>query len=541
MDVYMRTAGELFWEPIRYMVPEHQSGYAWTGARHWEPLWNDLSELAEREDPGPPHFLGTIVLTQSPGKIGETRTRDVVDGQQRLMTLQILIHSAMEALSSAGAGRTEDRQRLMRLTRNAGPEGHGLHDEPKLSPSSPDDEAWHAMLGLAEYPDEHRVLRANDWLSREMARWLRAAEPGELHERAKRLIWQIVDGVEVVVVDLAEGDHRHQVVEALVGESTPVLQADLAKGYLMQQLGNAGERVEWPFDRPWWDERIREGRRLEARKERMLRHWLTGRRGRRIDRGEVFDVFRETMDTDFEGDAFAMKTALEWAAGHYRWLTDTKGRPATARTVRGRLRRLACGPLIPVLLQLERSQIEIVGEAGTVLERLLVRRVIARRSPRELEKLAISMVAAMQEHCGDEPLRAVLERAIRAEGGWPEKEEMEEAVLYRDALGDGDPPWADAVMGGFEGHVGLVEPEEAIAVECTDPGLPSPKGAGSKRLGNLTLARPQDGGRTALEVERREGAIEKGAWTEPDVRARGERMLLWIDQIWPEPAAEEAG
>jgi hypothetical protein len=52
-----------------------------------------------------PHFLGAIVVQQQPNEIGTLSVRTVIDGQQRLTTLQILldcVHSEIEQLGYDG-------------------------------------------------------------------------------------------------------------------------------------------------------------------------------------------------------------------------------------------------------------------------------------------------------------------------------------------------------------------------------------------------------------------------------------------------------
>ena len=90
MDVYTCKPSKLFAGPIRYSVPPYQRGYVWEEAQQWEPLWSDVTALAESELEAP-HFMGALVLMQSPSQVGDLDTRTVVDGQQRLTTLQVLL------------------------------------------------------------------------------------------------------------------------------------------------------------------------------------------------------------------------------------------------------------------------------------------------------------------------------------------------------------------------------------------------------------------------------------------------------------------
>ena len=69
-----------------------------------------------------PHFLGAVVLQQVQNTIGELQARIIIDGQQRLTTLQILldaIHAELFRVAAVGpAGRLEYLIENVRRFRN---------------------------------------------------------------------------------------------------------------------------------------------------------------------------------------------------------------------------------------------------------------------------------------------------------------------------------------------------------------------------------------------------------------------------------------
>ena len=95
MDTKVRTPQEIFTMPQRLLVPLFQRPYVWNEELQWEPLWRDLQNVATRylENPSAvqqPHFLGAVVFQQLQNPIGDLQQRTVIDGQQRLTTLQIM-------------------------------------------------------------------------------------------------------------------------------------------------------------------------------------------------------------------------------------------------------------------------------------------------------------------------------------------------------------------------------------------------------------------------------------------------------------------
>ncbi|MFD2399811.1 DUF262 domain-containing protein [Prauserella oleivorans] len=93
------TVQELFERDVRYIVPLYQRPYVWNEEEQWAPLWQDITALLNHhEDTGDhaqwSHFLGAIVLDQEQTAPGQIPRFTVIDGQQRLTTLQLLVAAA---------------------------------------------------------------------------------------------------------------------------------------------------------------------------------------------------------------------------------------------------------------------------------------------------------------------------------------------------------------------------------------------------------------------------------------------------------------
>src|ERR1017187_5712368 len=86
---------KLFQDRRQYRVPFFQRPYVWNEEDQWERLWSDISEKAEIRaggDQPSPHFLGAAVLEpqQRRGLLG-VEALHIIDGQQRLTTLQYFL------------------------------------------------------------------------------------------------------------------------------------------------------------------------------------------------------------------------------------------------------------------------------------------------------------------------------------------------------------------------------------------------------------------------------------------------------------------
>lgn len=68
-----------------YNIPVYQRDYSWE-KEQWEQLWNDLSGYKDSD--AEEHFLGPIIVTPSEDN---SDISEVIDGQQRMTTLQIIV------------------------------------------------------------------------------------------------------------------------------------------------------------------------------------------------------------------------------------------------------------------------------------------------------------------------------------------------------------------------------------------------------------------------------------------------------------------
>ena len=93
------TVSDLFSSPFHFSVPHYQRPYSWTTAEAGQLLDDVLAAAGIGGDPAatePDYFLGTIILIdEGGGDLPKARERDprlfeIVDGQQRLVTLAIL-------------------------------------------------------------------------------------------------------------------------------------------------------------------------------------------------------------------------------------------------------------------------------------------------------------------------------------------------------------------------------------------------------------------------------------------------------------------
>ena len=94
MDAHKETLSKILSLPTRLVAPLFQRPYVWNKVDNWEPLWEAFVEVLDRrmnQSKSRPYFMGAIVLDKVKGNIGSVPSREIIDGQQRMTTLQIML------------------------------------------------------------------------------------------------------------------------------------------------------------------------------------------------------------------------------------------------------------------------------------------------------------------------------------------------------------------------------------------------------------------------------------------------------------------
>src|SRR6185436_8747133 len=161
METQVRTPQMVFMQPQRLIVPLFQRPYVWNQETQWEPLWEDVRRVAERAlvnsaDKHYPHFLGAVVLQQMPNQSGLMQQRTIIDGQQRLTTLQLLLDALSAQLTEVNA--LACAARIEPLVTNAEPFCSKAEDRFKVWPTNRDRPAFNEVMA-ASAPVDHASLR----------------------------------------------------------------------------------------------------------------------------------------------------------------------------------------------------------------------------------------------------------------------------------------------------------------------------------------------------------------------------------------------
>src|SRR5688572_3282538 len=197
MDTQVRTPQAIFMQPQRLLVPLFQRPYVWNEELQWEPLWKDLERVATRllnstVTAQAPHFLGAVVLQQLATQTADLQQRTVIDGQQRLTTLQLLLDAVHSEIALVGA--TMPAARLDPLIANAEAFCRQKADRFKVWPTNRDRPAFNEVMEAPSPIDyqklknrSSRMAKAHQFFAQQCRARLNEEGPEARHARAEAI------------------------------------------------------------------------------------------------------------------------------------------------------------------------------------------------------------------------------------------------------------------------------------------------------------------------------------------------------------------
>ena len=595
MHTDILTPKDLFQQGVRYTIPPFQRPYVWSQDDQWEPLWEDVRNVAEdyldelersgsneieAEQETRPHFLGAVVLKQVPTASKDIGQREVIDGQQRVTTLQLLLDAIQQICEDSDEPYVKRAaRRLAKLVTNdeeliGEDELHVF----KLWPTRGDREAFrHAMdNGLAVHDFEASlIVQAHEFFQLQVRRWLEDAV-GPIEPRIDALEAAVTSLLQMVVIDLSPQDDPNLIFETLNARGTPLEQSDLIKNYVLPQERDGESDIWGNLDDGWWRMEVRQGRLFRPRLDMLLNYWLAMRTGSEVSPARVFDVFRSYVD---DQEVHEVMATVKHDLANYRDFESTQGRTPGEQSFYYHLDVMQARAVTPVLLLLLSAEADTRIRALNALESFLVRRMICRQTTKDYNRLALELATRLRE--------SGLDRADTVTAGffmeqtayareWPSDEAvadaMESSPLYR-LLTRGR---LRLVLEGVEGLLrssGKAEQptvprdltiEHLMPVGWREEQWPLPDGVDADEatyqrntlmhsIGNLTLATQKLNSSMSNDAwaskrdELQEHSVlllnnellSQPFWSEEAIRSRSRRMAQLVAERWPGPASEE--
>ena len=595
MHTEILTPKDLFQKEVRYTIPPFQRPYVWSQDDQWEPLWEDVRNVAEdyieelehsdsdgveAEQKTSPHFMGAVVLKQVPTAAKDIDQREVIDGQQRMTTLQLLLDAIQQICEESDHPYLKRvARRLAKLVTN---DKELIGDDRfhifKLWPTRGYREAFrHAMdNGLASKDfEESLIVQAHEFFQLQVRKWLQDAT-GLIEHRIDALEAAATSMLQMVVIDLGSQDDPNLIFETLNARGTPLEQSDLIKNFVLSEQRDRQGDVWANLDDGWWRTEVRQGRLFRPRLDMLLNYWLAMRTGSDVSPTRVFDTFRSYVDGR---EVQAVMSMVKHDLINYRDFESTGGHGSEEKSFYYHVDVMQARVITPVLLLLLSAEARTRIRAFNALESFLVRRMICRQTTKDYNRLVLELATRLRD-CGLDEADTVTAEFLREQTAdareWPSDEAMTHALesspLYR-LLTKGR---LRLVLEGVERRLrssGKAEQpavpknltiEHLMPVGWDSRDWPLPEdvdldAAAYQRnirihsIGNLTLATqklnssmsndPWKNKRDELQEHSvlllNNELLTQTTWDEETIRSRSRRMAELVSERWPGPASEE--
>lgn len=471
MQANPRTLDALFNSQLRYVVPMFQRLYVWQEQPQWATLWEDVTEKADLQLRGiktNPHYLGALIIEGvRPASPREVKRFLVIDGQQRLTTLQLLL-CAFRDVARKNDWKSLDRP-LTRYLENSDTDVMERPDEEvyKLWPTTLNRSVFQSVVsagGQSEVNKRHPLIKlprkrnpeprsnlveAYFFFHRSIEAWI-SHTAAELEKPAETAAFGLLQALQqdfcVVEIALSEGDDSQEIFYSLNSQGRALSQSDLLRSLIFMRAEKEGVDRDVIFDKYWskfetdfWSFEVKRAGRPFSRLDLGLRYFLIAKSGQHVDARRVNEEYRrwvsqtpplyptvkdELADFSRHGEVYQ----------RYESAATSKLRSDDLRRV---LLDFDVSTAIPLIMFLELEaglSSEQLAACLSTLESFIARRAIAGEDNKEYNKLFVEVVASLLKLRGEEVLPALQRKLLHGGGStraWPSDAKLVERAISR--------------------------------------------------------------------------------------------------------------
>lgn len=469
---------KLFENKIRLEVPLFQRKYVWDEEHQWEPLWEDIErKFLEKLNPelerteAPPHFLGAMVLDQKQTPTTHVEKRLIIDGQQRLITIQIFLAAYRDFCNECKA--VEVAEECNRYVTNPGNVKANEEEKFKVWPTQLDRNVFKSIMKAGSkiiveesFPllyhkyarkPERRPLMVEAYLYfyQQIHDLFMGTDEGKyqssdvpLDKRLDSCLLVLEQALQVVVIDLGKEDDAQIIFETLNARGEPLLPADLLRNFIFLRASRNNESSDelystyWrKFDDDFWRTEIRQGRLMRPRSDLFLQHFLSSTLATDIPVKHLYVEYKYWIES--KKPFSNVKNELQLLTKQrdfYRRLIET--------SVGDKLYRLSSflisfdmSTVYPLLLYLNENEFpkEEWNVVSTAIESFLLRRVVCGLSTKNYNQIFLGIVRSLEKERDNRKRELSVNMIIDYLSGssgsaskWPSDEDFRNSWLTRD-------------------------------------------------------------------------------------------------------------
>lgn len=460
MKPYTRSIVELFDGKKRYLIPLYQRQYAWKVDPQLKLLWEDIERAVHRLDVNraslSPHFMGALVIAQLKTYGKEVQAFEIIDGQQRLTTFELLLAAIRDVATANGSKYADEIQKYLI---NDGVMATPDVERFKVWPSLTDRRAFVTIVDPAANLDEIAprstdedgfVRRATDahayFKQRVESHVILAGQFDEL--RLERLFEALKEGLAVVSIELEGGDDPQTIFETLNSRGVALTPADLMRNFIFQRAKGLGQldgtlnvdklyEKHWhPLDQSFWNQPASRGRQTRQRLDWMLTDHLSMKLGDLVSVETLFERYRRWIlnENPFHSVEAELESISATAQVEKRLFLQEKGDPL------GDFGRFADAfdvstamPLV-IYLATEAGSETDLPRALRVLQSYILRRDICGLTTKNYNRLFVGLITKLRASTGnlvDEMVANLSSRQSEIDR-WPDDAEWLQGWVGRD-------------------------------------------------------------------------------------------------------------
>lgn len=447
------TIQQVFQDRKQYKVPFYQRAYVWTLEKQWPLLWADIKDKAEERlantQPAP-HFLGAIVV-EPQEKVGlrGVDTLHIIDGQQRLTTLQYVL--AGIRLATRELNITDYDSYLAAVLDNPNPTtmANAEVEVFKVWPTFSDQKAFVSAMTAdklatlqARYPAHftqagtfrrigivHPPALNAIWNFAEWAKaWIEANGGADAVEA---LVMAVLTDLKVVLIQLEKGDDAQVIFETLNGRGAELHATDLIRNHLFMTVDSSKEdpaalyEAKWKqFEQDTWKVAERRGRITKPRLEWLIFSAIRAQTGQEGDLARLYVDFKNFAQGLSTTEQLAM---LDTYGKHYLQLIQGKGDLSVARFGR-RLQPFDTTTTHPLALRISTADVPDSEKTAMFndIVSYIVRRAVCGLTPKNYNNWFMSV---LRQWIKGEPTREALKDLLASSPNspaarWPEDDEF---------------------------------------------------------------------------------------------------------------------
>lgn len=474
MEANARDLEKIFDRAIQYQIPLFQRPYVWDVDKGWQELWEDIEDLLTKQlvrGKAHPHFMGAVVLEQLGTATGAVETRQIIDGQQRFTTLQIVMTVCRDHANRLASDKFGER--FGDLVSNRENRIDHKDEAYKLWPTNSDRAAYRAVhdSGSPEELEKHlkltptlrasNIVGAYQYFWKQVGDWFKDDVEGDdgkldpqpdISERLEAL-WTVMRGkLQLVVIDLDKQDEAQVIFETMNALGEPLLPADLIKNFLFRQAMAEGADVEKLYEQHWagfddkqWRVVVKQGRNYRPLIDLFLNFYLALLTQDDVRSTHLFSAFKSYAGEEDKKENKLIgvpNTAAEHMAmmarfGRiYRAFGEATQQPRLATFLR-RLEAVDTQTVFPFLLMaydalMPDHQAEFDKILG-VIESFLIRRMVIGLTTKNYNRLFIDLTKAVAKsgEISAASVSAWLARSNADSQRFPDNGEFGKAILVR--------------------------------------------------------------------------------------------------------------